>query len=72
MILEELNPSVDLELLPVVQILQKLLRKHAETKAIITGGCKNHPAYFFSKHPFGNSVPEALRRSGRTRGVDFQ
>ncbi len=46
MILDELNPTVDLELLPVEPILQTLLRKPAETEVIITGRCKNPPAYF--------------------------
>ncbi len=45
-ILDELNPSVDLELLPVEPIVQTLLRKPSETEVIITGRCKNPPAYF--------------------------
>jgi len=45
-ILDELNPSVDLELLPVEPIVQTLLRKPAETEVIITGRCKNQPSYF--------------------------
>ncbi len=45
-ILDELNPTVDLELLPVEPIVQTLLRKPSETEVIITGRCKNHPAYF--------------------------
>ncbi len=45
-ILDELNPSVDLELLPVEPIVQTLLRKPAETEVIITGRCKHQPAYF--------------------------
>ncbi len=45
-ILDELNPSVDLELLPVEPIVQTLLRKPTETEVIITGRCKNPPAYF--------------------------
>ncbi len=45
-ILDELNPSVDLELIPVEPIVQTLLRKPAETEVIITGRCKNQPAYF--------------------------
>ncbi len=45
-ILDELNPSVDLELLPVEPIMQTLLRKPTETEIIITGRCKNQPAYF--------------------------
>ena len=44
--IDELNPTVDLELLPVEPILQTLLRKPAETEVIITGRCKNPPAYF--------------------------
>ncbi len=45
-ILDELNPSVDLELLPIEPIIQTLLRKPSETEVIITGRCKNQPAYF--------------------------
>ena len=45
-ILDELNPTVDLELLPEEPIVQTLLRKPAETEVIITGRCKNQPAYF--------------------------
>mgnify|MGYP001423687636 CR=1 FL=1 len=45
-ILDELNPTVDLELLPVEPIVQALLKKPAETEVIITGRCKNQPAYF--------------------------
>ena len=45
-ILDELNPSVDLELLPAEPIVQTLLRKPAETEVIITGRCKNPPPYF--------------------------
>ena len=45
-ILDELNPTVDLELLPEEPIVQTLLRKPTETEVIITGRCKNQPAYF--------------------------
>ena len=45
-ILDELNPTVDLELLPVEPIVQTLLRKPSETEVIITGRCKNQPIYF--------------------------
>ncbi len=45
-ILDELNPSVDLELLPEEPIVQTLLRKPTETEVIITGRCKNPPSYF--------------------------
>jgi cob(I)alamin adenosyltransferase len=45
-ILDEINPTVDLELLPVEPIVQTLLRKPTETEVILTGRCKNRPAYF--------------------------
>lgn len=45
-ILDELNPTVDLELLPEDPIVQALLRKPRDTEIIITGRCKNPPAYF--------------------------
>ncbi len=45
-ILDELNPTVDLELLPVEPIVQVLLRKPYDTEIIITGRCLNPPAYF--------------------------
>lgn len=45
-ILDELNPTVDLELLPVDPIVQALLRKPKDTEVIITGRCQNQPAYF--------------------------
>ncbi|MEO0969353.1 MAG: cob(I)yrinic acid a,c-diamide adenosyltransferase [Cyanobacteria bacterium J06639_18] len=45
-ILDELNPTVDLELLPVEPIVHALLRKPKDTEIIITGRCQNQPAYF--------------------------
>lgn len=45
-ILDELNPTVDLELLPEEPVIQTLLRKPKDTEVIITGRCKNQPAYF--------------------------
>ena len=45
-ILDELNPTVDLELLPVESIHQTLLKKPTETEIVITGRCKNEPSYF--------------------------
>ncbi|MBD1923547.1 cob(I)yrinic acid a,c-diamide adenosyltransferase [Microcoleus sp. FACHB-831] len=45
-ILDELNPTVDLELLPVEPIVQALLRKPRDTEVIITGRCLHPPAYF--------------------------
>ena len=45
-ILDEINPTVDLELLPVESIHQTLLKKPSETEVILTGRCKNEPSYF--------------------------
>jgi len=45
-ILDELNPTVDLELLPMESIHQTLLKKPIETEVVITGRCKNEPSYF--------------------------
>jgi cob(I)alamin adenosyltransferase len=45
-ILDELNPTVDLELLPEQPIVHALLRKPRDTEVIFTGRCKNPPAYF--------------------------
>ncbi len=45
-ILDELNPTVDLELLPVESIHQTLLKKPNDTEVVITGRCKNEPSYF--------------------------
>ncbi len=45
-ILDEINPTVDLELLPVESIHQTLLKKPSDTEVILTGRCKNEPSYF--------------------------
>lgn len=45
-ILDELNPAVDLELLPVEPIVEALLRKPRDTEIIITGRCHKPHAYF--------------------------
>jgi cob(I)alamin adenosyltransferase len=45
-IMDELNPTVDLDLLAVEPIVAALLDKPAETQVIITGRCKNAPSYF--------------------------
>ncbi|MBU6185327.1 MAG: cob(I)yrinic acid a,c-diamide adenosyltransferase [Synechococcales bacterium] len=45
-ILDELNPTVDLELLPQDPIVHTLLRKPRDTEIIITGRCQNPPIYF--------------------------
>jgi cob(I)alamin adenosyltransferase len=45
-IMDELNPTVDLELLKVEPIVKALLGKSRDTEVIITGRCQNIPAYF--------------------------
>lgn len=45
-VLDELNPTVDLELLPVEPICDTLLQKPKDTEVIITGRCFKPPAYF--------------------------
>ena len=46
MLFRSLNPTVDLELLPVESIHNTLLKKPKHTEVIITGRCKNEPSYF--------------------------
>ncbi|MGB3200491.1 MAG: cob(I)yrinic acid a,c-diamide adenosyltransferase, partial [Nodosilinea sp.] len=73
-ILDELNPTVDLELLPEEPILQALLRKPRGTEVIITGRCKNRPAYFelASTHSeVFNHKHYAEKGIDLKRGVDF-
>jgi cob(I)alamin adenosyltransferase len=73
-ILDELNPTVDLELLPEEPIVQSLLRKPKDTEVIITGRCKNPPAYFelASVHSeVFNHKHYAEKGIDLKRGVDF-
>ncbi|MBF2035860.1 MAG: cob(I)yrinic acid a,c-diamide adenosyltransferase [Leptolyngbyaceae cyanobacterium T60_A2020_046] len=73
-ILDELNPTVDLELLPEEPIVQALLRKPRDTEVIITGRCKNPPAYFqlASAHSeVFNHKHYAEKGIDLKRGVDF-
>jgi cob(I)alamin adenosyltransferase len=73
-ILDELNPTVDLELLPEEPIVQSLLRKPKGTEVIITGRCKNPPAYFelASAHSeVFNHKHYAEKGIDLKRGVDF-
>jgi cob(I)alamin adenosyltransferase len=72
--LDELNPTVDLELLPEEPIVQALLRKPRDTQVIITGRCKNPPAYFdlASIHSeMINHKHYAEKGIDLKRGVDF-
>ena len=55
-ILDELNPTVDLELLPVESIYQTLIKKPADTEVVITGRCKNEPSYFQLADVFSEMV----------------
>ena len=73
-ILDELNPTVDLELLPEEPIVQALLRKPRDTEVIITGRCKHPPAYFelASAHSeVFNHKHYAEKGIDLKRGVDF-
>ena len=70
----QLNPTVDLELLPVEPIVQTLLRKPAETEVIITGRCKSRPAYFDLASVHSEMVCHkhyAERGVDLKRGVDY-
>lgn len=73
-ILDEINPTVDLELLPVEPIVQTLLRKPAETEVILTGRCKHQPAYFDLASVHSEMVCHkhyAERGVDLKRGVDY-
>ncbi len=73
-ILDELNPTVDLELLPEEPIVQALLRKPRDTEVIITGRCKNPPAYFDLASVHSEMVCHkhyAEKGINLKRGVDF-
>lgn len=73
-ILDELNPTVDLELLPQEPIVQALLRKPRDTEIIITGRCLNTPAYFDLASVHSEMICHkhyADRGVELKRGVDF-
>jgi cob(I)alamin adenosyltransferase len=73
-ILDEINPTVDLELLPVEPIVQTLLRKPSETEVILTGRCKHPPAYFDLAAVHSEMVCHkhyAERGVDLKRGVDY-
>jgi cob(I)alamin adenosyltransferase len=73
-ILDELNPTVDLELLPVDPICQALLKKSRDTEVIITGRCFKQPAYFDLASVHSEMVCHkhyAEKGVDLKRGVDF-
>ncbi|MBW4617959.1 MAG: cob(I)yrinic acid a,c-diamide adenosyltransferase [Cyanosarcina radialis HA8281-LM2] len=73
-ILDELNPTVDLELLDEKPIIDALLRKPKDTQIIITGRCLNQPAYFDLASIHSEMVCHkhyADRGVDLKRGVDF-
>lgn len=73
-ILDELNPTVDLDLLPVEPICQTLLRKSRDTEVIITGRCLHPPAYFDLATVHSEMVCHkhyAEKGIDLKRGVDF-
>ena len=73
-ILDELNPTVDLELLPVEPIVQTLLRKPKSTEVVITGRCKNLPSYFALANIHSEMVCHkhyAQQGVSLKRGVDY-
>lgn len=73
-ILDELNPTVDLELLPEEPIVQSFLRKPKDTEIIITGRCKHPPAYFDLASVHSEMVCHkhyAEKGIDLKRGVDF-
>lgn len=73
-ILDELNPTVDLELLPEEPVVQAFLRKPRDTEIIVTGRCKNPPAYFDLASTHSEMVCHkhyAEKGVDLKRGVDF-
>ncbi|MBW4574645.1 MAG: cob(I)yrinic acid a,c-diamide adenosyltransferase [Aphanothece sp. CMT-3BRIN-NPC111] len=73
-ILDELNPTVDLELLDEKPIVEALLRKPRDTEVIITGRCLNQPAYFDLASVHSEMICHkhyADRGVDLKRGVDF-
>ena len=73
-ILDELNPTVDLDLLPQAPIVKCLLDKPQDTQVIITGRCFNTPAYFDLASVHSEMICHkhyADRGVDLRRGVDF-
>ena len=73
-ILDELNPTVDLDLLPQEPIVRTLTNKPPDTQVIITGRCFNTPAYFNIASVHSEMICHkhyADRGVDLRRGVDF-
>jgi cob(I)alamin adenosyltransferase len=73
-VLDELNPTVDLELLPEEPVFQAFLRKPKDMEIIVTGRCKNSPAYFSLASSHSEMVCHkhyAEKGIELKRGVDF-
>jgi cob(I)alamin adenosyltransferase len=73
-ILDELNPTVDLDLLPQEPIVETLKNKPPSTEVIITGRCLNQPAYFDLATVHSEMVCHkhyAERGVDLRRGIDF-
>ncbi len=73
-ILDELNPTVDLELLQVQPIVETLVRKPHNTEIIITGRCLQRPSYFDLASVHSEMICHkhyAERGMDLKRGVDF-
>lgn len=73
-VLDELNPTVDLELLDGEAIARDLLRKPKDTEIIITGRCLNPPAYFNLASVYSEMICHkhyAEKGMDLKRGVDF-
>jgi cob(I)alamin adenosyltransferase len=73
-ILDELNPTVDLDLLDQEPIVRSLVNKPPDTQVIITGRCFNTPAYFNIASVHSEMICHkhyADRGVDLRRGVDF-
>ncbi len=73
-ILDELNPTVDLDLLAQEPIVRTLTNKPQHTQVIITGRCLNPPAYFDIASVHSEMICHkhyADRGVDLRRGVDF-
>ncbi len=73
-ILDELNPTVDLELLDVEPIVEALLRKPRDTEIIITGRCHAPLPYFELASVHSEMVSHkhyAEQGADLRRGVDY-